>query len=296
MICFEVPEIVPTPFVVATADPRADLAAFERIEPPLGPIVRDLLGTPLLEISTYAEAEFGLSALIAESGWTKPDELPVLEAVTHHVIVASHGPPTAQPQYAQAARAVARAVAAASDGIVYDVGSHQTFSRDFAAEPERQEFCLGDNWFSVFLTAGDDDGVDAATVGLYRFGLPDLEATDVPAEDCLSCIMLLRALAVGLLNRHWSDLVREPSARTLRLGGDEWVEIGDVWRYWGVAPPPMTDRIRVGLSVSTGVLADGSSAILTVGPPSATDARNWWREVVAPAMPDLARAPERAAV
>jgi hypothetical protein len=294
MIHFEVPEIVPSAFIVATADPHVDPAAFDRIEPPLGPVVRDLLGTPLLEISTYPAHEVELTELIAGSAWVRPEEQPLLETVTHHVVVASHGPPTAQPQYAQAARAAARVVAAASDGIVYDVGSHQTLPSEFRATPERQEFCLGDDWLAVFIAGDSDDTVEVATVGLCRFGLLDLVANGVPTEHCFGGIMLLRALAVGLLERQWRGLVQDPGDRTLRVERDLWVEVRDAWRYWGVSPPPVTDRIRVGLGMSSDVF-DRTPAILTVGPPSATQARNWWRRVVTPAMPNLTEAPDQAA-
>lgn len=293
-----VPETVTTPFVVVTAQPPHDppSAARARVRSPLA---ADLLRTPLVRISTLPAAESGFAELIDHAAWMRPGDRPSLRKLTHHVVVMGDVPPVSQPGHGQATRAIARAVAEACEGVVYDAWSHQVLPHDFRYAAEHPEFCLADGWLATFVSGGDASAgrVHLMTAGLHRFALPELEARGVPVGNVSAAATLLRCLAVTLLHEHWDRLACDPGVGDRRLAEHVWVEGGDVWRYWGAEPQePVGGRVRVRLRPA-GDAGLPTLPYLAVGPPAdfGASSREWWNDVVDLAMPYVPSAPRRMA-
>lgn len=303
MIDLHIPETVATPFVVATAQPPHDPSAMARARVRL-PLAADLLGTPLMRIRTLPAGASGYSELMGSAAWVRPEERHLLEKATHHIVVMGHAPPVSQPDHGQAARAIARVIAEACDGVVYDAWSHQVLPHDFRFGAEHPEFCLADDWLATFISgdeAGDDGvdggGLDLMTAGLHRFALPELQATRVPVGNVFAAVTLLRCLSVTLVSEHWDWLACNPGARARRLARHAWAEGRDVWRYWAAEPKgAVGGRVRVRFRH---VPEEGLEALpyLSVGPPAdfGAVAAEWWNDLVDLAMPYVSEAPRRTA-
>ncbi|MDN3352674.1 hypothetical protein [Actinomadura sp. DC4] len=297
MIDISVPETVTTPFVVATAQPPHDPAQVARART-RHPLAADLLRTPLVRVRTLPAGESGYADLIEGAAWARPEDRRLLPKLTHHVVVMGHIPPVSQPDHGQATRAIARVVAEACEGVVYDAWSHQVLPHDFRYGAEHPEFCLADEWLATFISGGDSTGgLHLTTAGLHRFALPELEARKVPLGNVFAAVTLLRCLAVTLLHEHWDWLACNPGARSRRLQRHAWVEGRDVWRYWAAEPRETSGgRVRVRLVRSP---QDGPQTLpyVAVGPPAdfAAPVREWWNDVVDLAMPYVPEAPRRTA-
>lgn len=299
MIDLEVPETVATPFVVATAAPVRDplAVARARIRHPLG---AQLLRTPLVRVRTFPARESGYFDLVSDAAWARPEDRGLLHKLTHHTVVLAQVPPVSQPGHGQAARAIARAIAEGCEGLVYDGWSHQVLPHEFRHGAEHPEFCLADGWLAIFFSSppSPDGCVRLTTVGLHRFALPELEASDVPATNVSAAVTLLRCLSVTLVAEHWDRLACDPGARSRPLNRHAWAEGRDVWRYWAAEPkgPVSAGRVRVRF---TEVRHEGLETLryLSVGPSEGFDGspHEWWNDVVDLAMPYVPEAPRHLA-
>jgi hypothetical protein len=296
MIDLSVPESVAAPFVVATAHPLDDPAAVARGRVRL-PLAAELLGSSLLRFRVRPAAESGYADLIGSAAWARPEETHLLGKARYHIVITGHAPPVSQPEHAQAAREIARVVAEACDGVVYDAWSHQVLPHAFRFGAEHPEFCLADDWLATFVTGDEDGALHLVTAGLHRFGLPELEARDVPGGNLFAAVTLLRCLAVGHLDEHWAWLACNPGARLRRIPAETVVEGADVWRYWAAEPAGVAGApVRVRLTPAP---PEGADALpyLVAGPPADFDAPAalWWNDVVDLAMPYVPEAPRRTA-
>jgi hypothetical protein len=296
MIDLTIPESVAAPFVVATAHPLDDPVAVARGRVRL-PLAAELLGSSLLRFRGRPAAESGYADLIGGAAWARPEEAHLLGKARHHIVVTGHAPPVSQPEHAQAAREIARVVAEACDGVVYDAWSHQVLPHAFRFGAEHPEFCLADDWLATFVTGEDDGELHLVTAGLHRFGFPELEADGVPGGNLFAAVTLLRCLAVGLIDEHWAWLACHPGARLRRIPPETWVEGADVWRYWAAEPAGVAgEPVRVRLSPAP---PEGADALpyLVAGPPADFDAPAalWWNDIVDLAMPYVPEAPRRTA-
>src|SRR5262249_52684198 len=155
----------------------------------------------------------GYTDLMAGAAWARPEERHLLDKFSHHVVVMGHIPPVSQPGHGQAIRAIARVLAEACDGIVYDAWSHQVLPHDFPFGAAHPEFSLGDDGLATFVS-GDEApggvGRDMMTAGLHRFALPEIEAAEIPVGNVFAAVTLLRCLSVTLLSEHWDWLACNP--------------------------------------------------------------------------------------
>jgi hypothetical protein len=227
-----VPELPKDPYAMARA---------QVIGPP-GEEILDRLGGPLLRIRAVAAADSiwrrDLTAVAASD-----DERARLAAGDGHVVVESETPPGARPRVAQEVRAVARALAEATGGLLADLCTVQLVPPDRRVDGERDWFCTADRWLGVDCLVNPDAGMSAAspaecaclclfTRGLVRFGLPELVIDQVACAYDLAATNVMRGLAVRLLARLWA----EPGARELWLDDSVTVEPADMWGYWGARP------------------------------------------------------------
>jgi hypothetical protein len=295
MIELTIPETVPTPFVVATAQPPDDPLAVARDRVRL-PLAADLLGTSLVRIHTLPTGVSGFGDLMAGAAWARQEERHLLDKTSHHIIVMGHLPPVSQPGHGQATRAIVRALAEAYDGLVYDAWSHQVLPYDFRFGVEHPEFCLADGWLATFISGyGNPRGRRLTTAGLHRFALPELAATGIPPGNVSAAVTLLRCLSVTLLSEHWDWLACNPGARNRLLRRHAWVRGRDVWRFWAAEPrDDVTGQVRVRLTTEP---HGDAFPYVAVGPPADFNAPNaeWWNDVVDLAMPYVQNAPRHTA-
>jgi hypothetical protein len=167
---------------------------------------------------------------------------------------------------------------------------------DFRLGREHPDFCLADDWLATFISEAPT-GMRLTTAGLHRFGLPELEAREIPLSNTFAAVTLVRCLSVTLLTDHWDWLACNPGAPSRRLPDHCHADSRDVWHYWAAEPPEaVTGRVDVRLRPSE---EDGPSTLpyLAVGPPSDFTAptAEWWNDVVDLTMPYVPKAPRRTA-
>ena len=154
MIDLDIPKTIATPFVIATAQPLQDPASIARARV-RQPLAAGLLNSSLVQIRTLPAGESGYSDLMESAAWARSEDRRLLRKLTHHIVVMGHAPPVSQPDHGQAIRAIARVIAEACDGIVFDGWSHQVLPHDFRFGDEHPEFCLADDWLAMFISASD---------------------------------------------------------------------------------------------------------------------------------------------
>jgi hypothetical protein len=300
-LVLSVPQTVTSHYVVATSEPLDDPRAVVpwRVAEPFRAAAAEALKTPRLGIFTIAadEATWRLDDLLA----SEDDRRRVRES-SHQVLVVHRTGTVHQPRGEQTARAVARAIADASDGVLIDPQARQVVLRDGLARVERNWFRMGDQWFGtryeVDETAGrsshasDSRGAESCTclritlLGLRRFGLPDLMIDNLACAHDLPALGLLRSLACRLLTDQWQWARLHPGKLTRPLDDHPKIDPEDFWAFWGATPfvdgRPLTAR-----------LVPVSRTTLKVMPPADYPGTRatWGREVLVPAMPPLVGCP-----
>lgn len=280
-IAVRIPATVPSSFVVATSAPPAEPVVVAArhlhplLAPPLRAAARELLSGPLLRAAVCpARVSPWRAALVAAA--RAPALRERLRTATHHVVVTAHSPPQSHPAHAQAARAIARALAFATAGVVYDAQTACLIGPAARGDVEPPAFRLADDWLSTAISSGGPPGrgareLEVTTRGLVRFGLPELSAAAVRAEHLLIAVSLLRGTAVHLLAGHWAWLAAG-GGRSRRLAARPRVGAGDLYQYWGRrglerwrgAHPPGSGAASVELRLAP---APGDPACLSVRPP-----------------------------
>jgi hypothetical protein len=243
-ITLSVPETVLSRFVVAADDVPKDPYAMARaqVTGPPGEEILDGLGTPLLRIRAVAAADSiwrdDLAAVAAAA-----DERDRLRSAAGHLIIESETPAAGRPRLAQAVRAVARALAETTGGLLADLCTAQLVPPDRRVDGERDWFRVADGWLGIDCRINADAGMDSGpptecaclclfTRGLARFGLPELVVDRVACAYDLAATNVMRGLAVRLLGTLWAD----PAARELRLDEPIVVTPEKMWGYWGARP------------------------------------------------------------
>lgn len=246
-----VPEQVPTTYVVAMrrppSDPRAalDNRLAACASGTLRTVAGDLLDSGAARIDTRRAADSPWSGAFCRAALSEIGAAERLWHAAHHVSVTVPAGPAAQPGRAQSARAIARALARAGDGLIFDPASGRILA-GINDSPEPEAFRLCDDWLSLSADgAQDEHGTARAgevltqrTAGLRRFGLPELALPGVRPDQVLAGISLLRGVAVTVLRELWTHLAKagrpEPAGpwsrpATLRFG------VAEIWQYWGRA-------------------------------------------------------------
>jgi hypothetical protein len=287
--------LVAVPDMMVDAGPLDDLVSSLGGAGPLAATARELFETSRLVVDAGPAATSGWHDRLC--GVAGPgDETARLPGAVQHIVVTSAGPPAAGPREAQAARLVARSIAARTAGVVVDATANQALSGGDPSDAPRGEaeiFVLGDEWLAVFV-GYDHDAVTTGrvrveTAGLRRFALPELTTRDVPLGRMLTAVNIVRALAYRLLREYWVWLSAHPGQTVWWIERERFAAARDVWRYWG-ARPVGDGGVWVRLS-PRGCGPPDRLARLEITPAGATPGDDWWAAEASPAIPLLTSAP-----
>ncbi|KAB2346812.1 hypothetical protein [Actinomadura rudentiformis] len=276
-ITFPVPATTTSRFIVAADDMPQDVhslacgtsaSAYEAH-------VNGRLGTPQLKIERAdpGQLRWDLSQITTSR---RSHREAALGEADHIAVVTTVGPATDQPRGVQVARAAATAIATATDGIAADLVTGQVV----AGGDERPRFVLADDWLGDVLPPfrangrcttpdpeHDLEGVNGCacvrlmTRGLRRFGLPELQISDIACPHDSAALNILRTTARRLLTDHWSWLATGPADRSRTIDADLTLTTGDYDEFWGVPrgdPSDTTFQVR---------LRPLTPRLISVGPP-----------------------------
>lgn len=304
-ITFPVPSTTTSRFAVAARSIPGDLAGLIRRSPadPFHAHITGRLGSPQLQV--IREDLTSLRWDPAQVKAAGPDDGPAARAFNNapeFAVITAFAPITDQPRGVQVARAAAYAIADATGGIVADLITGHILTRT----TERTHFVLADQWLGDVLppfrsngrcTAAEPDldpeGVNGCacvrlrTRGLRRFGLPELQISDVACPHDLAALNVLRTTARRLLTDHWSWLATGPAAHTRTITATPHLGQSDFNDFWGTTRRPHPAPFQVRLSPLT-------PRLLTVGPPDDFDGTiNDWlcSETLPRGMYDVLKAP-----
>ena len=232
---------------------------------------RDVAG---LNITVWPAADSPLdpTRVWAYANWDGP--LPPPSAC--HYLVSATAPTWTQPRSAQVARAYARRLAATAGGLLI-----VWMTRDVvlgAARPERAQVHLGDQWLGFDFHVYDDRhkgiperdpwsewprpedacvAIRLQTLGLARFGLPEVVIDGVDCAYRLPALNVLRAVGQRLLTEHWTFLGTATDEATpgteRRISARQRIPGGAFAAYWG-ASLPGGDAFTVSLTASERLL------------------------------------------
>jgi hypothetical protein len=180
-----------------------------RVTPPHRRAVTARLGTPSLMV-THHRAPWRQPADLALTR----DERHLIRRARQHIVVGCTAPPRALPALVQAARATARALARAGDGLVADPLTGATVPLCGKCPDEPPEFRLADDWLGW-----DIEGHRVTSRGLRRFALPEITIDGALCAHTLCATGLLHTVADRLLAGHLAFLAAHPHA-TVRLIDD----------------------------------------------------------------------------
>ncbi|NVI86633.1 hypothetical protein [Actinomadura sp. BRA 177] len=308
-IAFSVPSTTTSRFAVAAESIPRDLGDLLRrtASGPYHAHITGRLGSPQLQVTRE-----DLTTLRWDPGYVRaagPEDRRAARTfndAAEFAVVTAFAPITDQPRGAQVARAAAYAIAAATGGLAADLVTNHVLT---PAITERTCFVLADRWLGDVLppfrangrcTAADPErdpeGINGCacvrlrTRGLRRFGLPELQITDVACPHDLAALNVLRTAARRLLTDHWSWLATGPTARTRTVSAALDLTHRDFNDFWGTTrrvhlTPP--NPFQVTLSPLT-------SRLFTISPPADFDGtvNDWlWGDTLPLGMYDVLKAP-----
>ncbi|WP_067469729.1 hypothetical protein [Actinomadura macra] len=306
-VTFPVPSTTTSRFAVAADHIPHDLAALLRGPHAFEPHITGRLGSPPLDLrrEDLGDLRWDPAQIKAVHPGQRRDQQ-AFGSATQFAVVTSTAPITDQPRGVQVARAAAYAIAAATDGVVADLIIGDVLPQPTA---ERTSFVLADNWLGDALppfrangrcTAADPDrdpeGVNGCscvrlrTHGLRRFGLPELQITDVACPHDLAALNVLRTTARHLLTDHWSWLATGPVSRTRTISAVRRLTQGDFNEFWGSSrrehlSPPIIFEAR---------LTPITARLLSVHPPHDFDGtvNDWlWGDALPLSIRDILSSP-----
>ncbi|MFB4312354.1 hypothetical protein [Actinomadura sp. GTD37] len=281
-ITFPVPATTTSRFAVASDTVPHDLAGLlqRAASGPYHAHIAGRLGSSQLRVARedLANLRWDPGGVRAAGPEDRPAALAFNDA-SEFAVVTAFAPVTDQPRSAQVARAAAYTIAEATGGVIADLVTGHVLGPSTA---ERTRFVLADRWLGDVLPpfrangrcTAPDPGLDPEGVngcacvrlrtrGLRRFGLPELQITDVACPHDLAALNVLRTTARRLLTEHWSWLATGPAGGTRTISAALGLTRRDFNDFWGTTRrvalnPP--SPFQVALSPLT-------SRLLSVGPP-----------------------------
>jgi hypothetical protein len=304
-IILPLPRTLTSLFVIAMEHLPFDLGSFVpwRVEGPYKKAAISALAGRSLTVTHHALPWKPFGAGLTD------DDRRRLRRTREHVVVAATAPPHRLPGNVQAARAVARALGRACEGVLIDplVGAAVLTCGRCAGEPP--DFSLGDDWLGWNVQVHDGaprpprdpagmavcDCLRVTSRGLRRFALPEITLDGAACAHHLCATTLLRAVAQRLVSDHLAYVTTHPDATErqiddfLRIRPSDQPEAGGM--PFGVQLTPYdadmgalgrtggVRRLKVGPAPGTGQVT-----CLKVGPPPGfTGSLNDWLCATQPA-------------
>ncbi|MGE3852950.1 MAG: DUF2314 domain-containing protein, partial [Planctomycetota bacterium] len=128
-------------------------------------------------------------------------EANVLDRATHAYLISGHDLPTSPRVGFWTAQALARSLATATSGVILDVDCQRILPEEACSRslPESGEIRITEH--TLVITSAQDDGrCWVTTLGMQRFGLPNLEVRGVPMSMTSVMAPLVNAVSTELIN------------------------------------------------------------------------------------------------
>ncbi|MFI9588918.1 hypothetical protein [Nonomuraea sp. NPDC052265] len=222
-IVLPLPATLTSLFVVAVEHLPSDVETFVpwRVPGPYRKAARDALDTPPALTVSHDPTPWRPGELTLTD-----DERRRLRRAGQHVLVSTTAPPHRLPGNVQTARAVARALALQSDGLLIDPLTASAVPACPRCPGEPRAFHLGDDWLTWDTQIHDDatcppwDPSDTAACdclrvtsrGLSRFALPEITLDGAACAHSLCATSLLRSVAHRLVTDQLAHLKAHPLA------------------------------------------------------------------------------------
>ncbi|MGH9126097.1 MAG: DUF2314 domain-containing protein [Acidimicrobiales bacterium] len=212
-VVLPVPKVLSATYLVPTSELSQDLTAAARaylaesVVDPLKGLVERVLDGPLCTIRVLSDPPELPMGLLRAFG-TTDDDLRTLSVARHLIAVRVVYRPGWPPAHEWAARVLATGIASSIGAPVLDIFIPRLTSADRLAKTfpdERGRMRLAD-WVLVPHSDGDN-GTWLTTKGLGRFGLPELQTTNVPPQLTQPWTEVLCGLAAVLV-RWWAGATR----------------------------------------------------------------------------------------
>jgi hypothetical protein len=213
-IVLPVPEAVYATYVVPTSRPPSDAIAAVRqylassVDDNLRDLVEQLIDAPMCQISVIRASDApALPVDLFRIFGASPVEMDSAASASHLVVVQLASRPGWPPAHEWVARIIAAGVAVACDAQIIDtfvprLTSSEKLERTYP--DDRGEMRIA-QWVLIPQSAGEE-GLWLTTKGLGRFGLPELQAANVPPQLGGQVAGAMTGLAQALLN-WWIDAI-----------------------------------------------------------------------------------------
>ena len=260
--------LVPLALSAEAAKDRATAGLSARMATPVGVAARMMLDTGAVTVhATSASSLPPVPGPLQEYLGVAQELVRTVAEASQFVVVRASCPPGWPPMHEWAARACAAALASQAGVPLVDTGTPKVLAADAALRTlpgtEDARFRLAD-WMLVFQSAGIG-GLWMTTKGLGRFGLPELQVRNVPAQLGQAWTRVLTGLASGLLGT-WLNALRDRAEPAFaQLPAVLEVGEGDVARAYD-APVTGSPAAPVRLTFDPSP-QDGADSFLSVQPP-----------------------------
>ncbi len=217
-VTLSVPELVEATYVVVTSHPPVDVQAAardaaQRLPDPLRGGALRMLAGPLLSVTMSAVGDAPpLPVTFLEVFGASPAQLRDLDEATHVLVCQAVFRPGWPPAHEWHARGVAAGLAELTGGTLVDMFTPQVLEPAAAVRslPDPDGRIVLVRWVLVPQSAGER-GLWMTTKGLERFGLPELQALDVPPALAIAWTRVMSGIAAALV-REWTRALRsDPS-------------------------------------------------------------------------------------
>ncbi|MFG3436240.1 hypothetical protein ACGF0J_03255 [Nonomuraea sp. NPDC047897] len=240
------------------------VVAVPRLPCPVESVVPWRVGPPYRRAATSAFGTPWLSVTHHRFPWTPgdlaltDDERHLLRRTRQHVVVTSTAAPRTLPASAQVARAAARALAQAGDGLVIDPLTGTTVPLCGHCPDEPSAFRPADDWlgWDVRISSARDvrvpsvrdvrlpsrpsvRGLRVTSRGLRRFAFPEITLDGAACSHTLCATSLLSAVADRLLTGHLAFLAAHPHATTRLIDDHLVIDSPGPYRSPGTSPSPL---------------------------------------------------------
>ncbi|MCK2221757.1 hypothetical protein MF672_049315 [Actinomadura sp. ATCC 31491] len=226
-ITLPLPRMLTSLFVIAAERLPIELDAFVpwRVAGPYRKAAVSAIGSGLVTLARHATPWKPVATTLSDHDRRR------LRRAKEHVVVTAAAPPYRLPGVVQTARAIARCLARACDGVLIDPLAGGAVDACGRGPGEPPDFSLGDDWLGWDVQVHDAatcppwDPADTAACdclrmtsrGLRRFALPEITLDGASCAHTLCATSLLRAVAHHLVAGQLAYLQAHPGAAHRRL-------------------------------------------------------------------------------